>query len=712
MNPDWIILPNISSRCSRGRNPVACAVVLVFLFMGLWVVASNCSAQEAKPATPGNVNYRRPFEPPTRPALVPLPPGAVEPAGWIRDWCLAAKEGFTGHMDECDPEFKRAWAADHTMTGERLNWPRGGWPYEGGGYWFDGLVRLGYILHDDALLEQAKRRFGVVVDHMNSNSILFLWWLDKNRPDDLKGAKVSEGWPLWACGLLGRAMVGWYAGGNEPRVLKTLEMAYGGTPDCIRMGWGMSNVWPAFQTYTWTGNKDIATALNSLFADNGGGLKPGGTSWSRYRRMPNPKPGAESNDHVVHFLESTTPWALGYLWTGDRRLLDAALAWHDLVERDAMQPHGVIVADEFYGPTGAFRGTETCDVAAYLWSQTVLLSVTGEGRLADRAERAFFNAGPATVSRDFKTHVYFQSPNRIRDKCPSYPHGPRAEGNSYKTKHYPLCCTAALNRILPNYVMHMWMATQDNGLAAAHYGPCRVSALVADRIPVKLTCRTNYPFDETIEIAVDPVREAAFPLSFRIPGWCTRAELSVNGYAVQAVPDAKGFVRVERSWKAGDCVRLRLPMSVVVKTGCDKNSKTAPDSPYATVSYGPLLFALAIPDTKDENTLDAVVRWNYALGVQGEKLGADIGVERQVMSAKWDWPLASPLRLSAHAEACDWNPSQENPLPPKPIAKRGAAEKITLVPYGCTKFRVSMFPVTQQVLNLSESPNAAQPVGK
>ena len=103
----------------------------------------------------GQVNYGRPFEPPTRPAFIPLPPGAVEPEGWLRDWCLAARDGYTGHMDEYHVEFQRAWAVDHTMTGDRLAWPRGAWPYEGGGYWFDGLVRLGYVLHDDALVQQA-----------------------------------------------------------------------------------------------------------------------------------------------------------------------------------------------------------------------------------------------------------------------------------------------------------------------------------------------------------------------------------------------------------------------------------------------------------------------------------------------------------------------------------------------------------------------------
>ena len=93
-------------------------------FAAAVIAAASLSA--AEPASqPEAVNYGRPFEPPTRPALIPLPPGAVEPGGWLRDWCLAARDGYTGHMDEVHQEFKRAWAADHKMTGERLNWPKG-----------------------------------------------------------------------------------------------------------------------------------------------------------------------------------------------------------------------------------------------------------------------------------------------------------------------------------------------------------------------------------------------------------------------------------------------------------------------------------------------------------------------------------------------------------------------------------------------------------
>jgi hypothetical protein len=668
-------------------------------FAAVVFAAALLSAAEPQTSGPKAVNYGRPFEPPTRPALIPLPPGAVEPGGWLRDWCLTARDGYTGHMDDVDPAFQQAWAADYKMTGDQLTfWDRGAWPYEGGGYWLDGLTKLAYALHDDALIHKAKRRLDLVVTHMNPNGILFMWWLDKNKPEDVEAAIRHAGgeanaWPIWANGLLGRTLVGYYAGSGDHRVLKALETAYSGNRDWVGLGWSMSNAWPAFETYTWTGNKEIKESLTALFTKEGDDKKE--WSWNRYRRLPSDQPGAAAADHGVHFCESTAPWALGYLWTGKREFLDAALGWHEMIERDCMQPIGVPVFDEFYGPTGAFRGTETCDVAAYMWSQTLLLGIGGQGRTADRIERAFFNAAPATVSRDFKTHVYFQSPNRMADKSL-----PAAGQYSFQAKHQPLCCTAALNRFLPNYVMNMWMATYDNGLAATCYGPCKVSARVADHVLVELACRTDYPFNETIEIAVKPAREATFPLFLRIPGWCKHAELRVNGSDMSASPDANGFVRVERLWKPNDKILLQFPMSPRVTTGRDANASGAP---YASVAFGPILFALPIPDGKDANTPDPAAKWQFALDSEGDKPGSDITVERSPMPGKWNWPLESPLRLRASAVSIDWKPTLETPLPSEPFAKGGPLEPITLVPYGCTKFRVSMFPVTKRTFKSAES---------
>ncbi|MCX5671616.1 MAG: glycoside hydrolase family 127 protein, partial [Planctomycetota bacterium] len=558
---------------------------------------------------------------------------------------------------------------------------------------------------------QAKKRLYAVADSMNTRGLLFLWWLDRENPGDRKAVNDAlGGWPLWTCGLLGRAMTGFYAGSGDKHVLEAMENAYSADPNCLRSITGsISNPWPAYDTYCWTGSRGIASALDAVFKQNDVGLVP---NLKRYSEAPDLKPGTTvDNAHVVEFLESTTPWAVGYLWTGDKRYLDAAVGWHDLLERVAMQPYGVPVSDEWYGPTGAFRGSETCDVAGYVWSQISLLLVSGEGRMADRAERAFFNAGPATVSRDFKTHVYFQSPNRFANLSPDFPHGPRAEGGAYERKHAPLCCTAALNRIVPWYVTHMWMATYDNGLAATCYGPCKVTAMVADRVPIVITCKTSYPFNETIEISVQPAREAAFPLEFRIPGWCTAPVLDVNGSAVAIKRDPKGFVRVQRTWKPGDTARLHLPMTASLRTGRDAATTgpwdgshratpvTIPDKdstrgvPYASVSYGPLLFALPIADTANANTPDPSARWKFALDVQDPNLE----VERTAMPARWDWPLAAPLKLHVNAVEIAWDPDSKAPrLPLLPAAKGKPPERVTLIPYGCTKFRISMFPVTAE----------------
>ena len=95
-------------------------------------------------------------------------------------------------------------------------------------------------------------------------------------------------------------------------------------------------------------------------------------------------------------------------------------------------------------------------------------------------------------------------------------------------------------------------------------------------------------------------------------------------------------------------------------------------------------------------------KWQYALDTDAAKPDGGIRIQRKAMPAHWNWSLDAPLTLLAPARAFDWKPTDAQALPDKPV-KGTASETIRLIPYGCTKFRISMFPVTPKVAGASTS---------
>jgi uncharacterized protein len=632
------------------------------------------------------------------PVFRPLAPGAIEPAGWLRDWAEAARDGITGHLDEYHAVFADAW------NGTPVNAPHAatdgtGWPLEQCSYWLDGLVRLGYVLHDHALIQKAKARLDPIVDGVNRGGTSLIYWMT-NAPD---------GFNSWAHSHMGRALVAYYEATGDQRILDALRKAYCAYP--VPMGSlaltdvnvsGLCNLDALLETYSFTGDESLLARATSAFE------RP-----EVQATLQDWLAGKFNPCHAVCAYEIIRLPALLYPWTGQRRYLEASRQGFGWLEKEHRLPYGVTSGEEFLSGAGAFRLTETCDVSADLWSSLWMYRITGERSWGDGLERLFFNAAAAPVARDFQTMCYYQSPNRFQsESLPSgHPLCPGPGCMRFTRLGYPgvLCCVGSVNRIVPNYIMHMWMATDDGGLAATLYGPCTVDAAVADHIPVKLTCQSAYPFEDTIRIQVRPRLRASFPLSFRVPAWCRAPRISVNGSTINCAPNAQGFVRVERAWAPGDTVTLSFPMSVQLVRGFEKeypmiNRKYfgyKPDAvfahrrlPYESVTYGPLLFALPIPDL-DPNTPAPGARWRFALDNNPQKEGRDIKVERKPMPARWNWPLQAPIVLKIQARDFPWSPTEAQALPDAPVEGQGA-ETIALVPYGCTKFRVSMFPVTQR----------------
>lgn len=629
--------------------------------------------------------------PKVKPLFIPLPPGAVQPAGWLGDWARDSAAGITGHLDERADVFKHGYKGIH-FEAQGVKAGGTGWPLEQCAYWLDGLVRLAYILDDPALIAKARARLDLVVDGVNGGGESLVYW----QPRTI----LSDSFNSWAHSHMGRALVAYYQATGERRILDALVKAYRDFPlpefsAKFSPVNGMVNLDPMLDTYLMSG--DSAVLANALAAVRRPGFQQVVEQWNGGRLV---------HGHTVIFYENVRVPALAYPWTGERSQLDAtvaALRWAD--ERHGL-PHGLVSGEEFLAGIGSTRNVETCNVAAGPWTFGWLLRITGDRAWADRIEKVFFNAGPVPIARDCQTMSYYQSPNRFSMALPKdRPSAPSRKTDSYSYTpigNPVLCCVGNSARIVPNYIMAMWMATADRGLAATLYGPCRVRAQVADGVAAEIDSETAYPFEESIRLTVRPAKPTEFPLYLRIPAWCRKPALELNGAAVAVQADDKGFVKLQRTWTSGDRVTLTLPMDVAVVAGRetpfpqDKYFKrpvaklTEVANPFACVTYGPLLLALPVADENPNQPVAKEAAFNYAL--QSSAAPSDVKVLRQPMPSHWAWPLESPLKFQVAARQFDWQPTELQPLPAAPV-KDGKPATLTLIPYGCTKFRVSMFPV-------------------
>lgn len=633
------------------------------------------------------------YSPARFPAFIPLSPGAVQPLGWLRDWALSAAEGITGHLDEYCATFHEAWRGySFPAMGER---PDGtGWPLEQCSYWLDGAVRLGYILQDSQLLQKASSRLDLVVNGVLNGGETFIYWRPKSA--------VADPFNSWAHSHMGRALVGYYQGSRDPKVLAALVKVYQRYPlDKLPSGFetvsGAVNVDAMMETYRFSSDELVRN--NILTFARTSAYNEVSEQWARKDVHPG---------HNVIFHEHIRVPALLYQWTANKRDLlatTAALEWND---ENNLLPMGVSSGEEYQAGVGSTRNVETCNISASMWTYIWLARITGNSSYLERVEKIFFNAGPAPVGRDFRIMSYYQSANRYSHSAPrEEPRNPGPGSYQFTDIGYPvLCCVGNINRVIPFYVMHMWMATADGGLAATLWGPAKVETTVRGNIRVKVETKTAYPFDETLEIKVIPDQPVRFPIYLRIPAWTEAPEILLNGQSIAVERNEAGYHRLTREWKQGDIVRLRFPMSVTILKGYEtsypqidyfkdgrelaqiKNIHT----PYASVYYGPLLFALPIPD-KTPNQEIPGTRFNYAITLQSDRPRRTEAEAIRVlggMPERWDWPLTSPLQLGIDAEEISWTPTENQPLPRRITG--GTATRIVLVPYGCTKFRVSMFP--------------------
>jgi len=361
---------------------------------------------------------------------------------------------------------------------------------------------------------------------------------------------------------------------------------------------------------------------------------------------------------------------------------------------------GVFTGDECIAGRRPTQGTELCAVVEYAYSLEILLSILGDPAFGDRLERIVFNALPATFSPDMWSHQYDQQVNQVecsvREGRDWNTNGPDA--NLFGVDPNYGCCTANLSQGWPKFAAHLWMRTQDEGLAVVAYAPSSVSTDVRG-VPVRAELATDYPFRDTLRFEISAEGSVVFPLLLRIPAWAAGATVRVGaGEPVPAEPGA--FHRVEREWRGTTVVELTLPMRPAVWRGANDT---------VAVERGPLVYALKMGEEWRRIHADQPYRelphadweiypttpWNYALDVDEETVEADVTFSEAPVGAVPFSPDGAPVQARAKGRRLpEWTMvrGSAGDAPQSPVVSEEAVEELTLIPYGCTNLRVTEFP--------------------
>ncbi|MCX8108404.1 MAG: glycoside hydrolase family 127 protein, partial [Verrucomicrobiae bacterium] len=665
--------------------------VCVGLVVAITNGASEVSLVDKPEVEPPNEHYPG-FRQPLNPSpLIKLPVGVVRPDGWLKRQLELQSEGFHGHLSELSAFLKKENNAWLSPTGEGEH----GW--EEVPYWLKGFGDCAYLLGKEDQIAEARVWIEAVIRSQRADGYL--------GPRPGIGSTVSSTtgkYDLWPNMIMLMCLQSYYEFSGDARVLEAMRRYFRwqlSVPeqDFLPPYWqkirAADNLWSVYWLYNRTGETwllDLADKIHRHTANFTDGIP----DW-----------------HNVNMSQAFGGPTFYWLQSKDPRHLQAAERnWQTIRQMYGQVPGGMFGGDENCRPgyTDPRQAIETCGMVEMMFSCERLLNVTGSLVWADRVEDVAFNSFPAALTADMKALRYLTAPNLIQsdrgDKCPGVQNcGPMFHYDPYSHR----CCQHNFGHGWPYYVEHAWMATAGNGLAAVIYGPTTVEALVGKGNRVRITERTRYPFDETIVFHFEAGGPVRFPFYLRIPQWCTKAGVKINGRPERISPAPLKYLRIDREWQAGDTVELTLPMEISIRVWTNNHNSVS-------VDRGPLTYSLRIGEkwVRSGGTdrwpaweVFPTTPWNYGL-VLSEKPAESFEVIRKPWPDD-DMPFTpdkTPIELRAKARRIpEWQADERDlvgPLQESPAFSDLPIETVALIPMGAARLRISSFPV------VSTGPNA------
>jgi len=305
------------------------------------------------------------------------------------------------------------------------------------------------------------------------------------------------------------------------------------------------------ELYRETGNRGYLDSSKFFVDERGKGVIGGGMYHIDH------KPFRELDDivgHAVRSLYLNSGVADVYMETGDESLWTALLRlWQNMTQRrlyvtgGAGARHAGESFGEDYELPNVTAYAETCAaIANVMWNWRMLL-ISGEARFADVLELALYNGFLSGISLDGKEYFYVN---------------PLANRGEHRRQQWfrCACCPPNIGRLLASLPGYFYSVSREG--VWVHLYAQNTASLDVDGKSVTVIQRTDYPWNGKIELTLQLQNEASFSVFLRVPGWCRKAQVLVNGRTIKEPVQPSSYVEMHRVWKSGDQIQVSLSMPV------------------------------------------------------------------------------------------------------------------------------------------------------
>lgn len=295
--------------------------------------------------------------------------------------------------------------------------------------------------------------------------------------------------------------------------------------------------------------------------------------------------------------------------TGDEKLLRAIDSiWNNMVSRKiyVQGGAGAVGSGERYGDDyelpNATAYNETCAAIANVYWNQRMFQLHGDAKYIDLLEKILYNGLISGVGLDGKSFFYTNA-MQVRH------HQSHRDMEISRSGWFECsCCPTNMTRLLPSVPGYMY-AQKDDKVYINLFASSDASLMVNGKA-VSIAQQNNYPWDGDLSFTVTPkAASLPFNLLVRIPGWAlnmampsglyiyntitmTPPVITINGTPITFTME-KGYAILNRVWKKGDKVEVKLPMDVRTVIS---DAKLKDNIGKVALQRGPLMYCAEWPD--------------------------------------------------------------------------------------------------------------------